>query len=111
MSGKRNARWAARKSWMKKLANAAKAARSEHSCVISRPKGLMKPRAAARRARHGPEFKGVVKKIAGKLTNRPDLVSEGRAEMAGGGIRAGAKRGSPGKRKPRLKNPDPHRRG
>jgi uncharacterized protein YjbJ (UPF0337 family) len=71
----------------------------------------MKPRASTRRARHGPEFKGVVKKITGKLTNRPDLVSEGRAEMASVRIRAGTKRGSAGKRKTGLKNPDPHRRG
>jgi len=69
----------------------------------------MKSRASAQRARHGPEFKGVVKKIAGKLTNRPDLVREGRAEMTGKKFRGGAKRGSQGK--PRLKNPDPHRRG
>ncbi len=41
----------------------------------------MKARAKAHRAKHGPEFRGVVKKVAGKLTNRPDLVSEGRAEM------------------------------
>ena len=86
--------------------------RSENTvAIVSKTKGLMKTRASAPRARHGPEFKGVVKKITGKLTNRPDLVSAGRAEMTGGKFQAGVKHGSPAKRKPRLKNPDPHRRG
>ena len=58
----------------------------------------MKPRTSPQSAKHGPEFKGVVKKIAGKLTDRPDLVKEGRAEL----FRSKAKRGL---------NPDPHRRG
>lgn len=48
---------------------------------------------------HGPEFKGVVKKITGKLTNRPELEREGKAEMSGG--RGEAKRAPE----------DPHRRG
>ena len=69
----------------------------------------MKPRASPHRAEHGPEFKGVVKKIAGKLTHRPDLMIEGRAEMTGKKFRAGPKRGGKGRR--RLKNLDPHRRG
>ena len=71
----------------------------------------MKARAKSHQAKHGPEFRGVVKKIAGKLTNRPDFVSEGRAEMLGGKSRARGKRTSHEKRVPRLKNPDPHRHG
>lgn len=70
----------------------------------------MKPRASAHRAKHGPEFKGVVKKISGKLTNRPDLVTEGRAEMSSRKFRADAKRTQTA-RTLDLKNPDPHRRG
>ena len=70
----------------------------------------MKPRASAHRAQHGPEFKGVVKKISGKLTNRPDLVTEGRAEMSSRKFRADAKRTQTARTR-RLKNPDPHRRG
>ena len=71
----------------------------------------MKARASVHQTRHGPEFKGVVKKIAGKLTNRPDFVSEGRAEMTGAKSLASAKRDSSRTGKRRLKNPDPHRRG
>lgn len=71
----------------------------------------MKPRTSAHRAQHGAEFKGVVKKITGKLTNRPDLVSEGRAEMSGREFRAGVKRRASGNGRTRLKNPDPHRHG
>jgi len=66
----------------------------------------MKPRTSHRSGRHGPEFKGVVKKIAGKLTSRPDLEEEGRGEMLG----ASGKRNRLRKRRTRL-NPDPHRRG
>jgi uncharacterized protein YjbJ (UPF0337 family) len=52
-----------------------------------------------------PEFKGVVKKITGKLTNRPDIEEEGRAEMVG-------KKGRAQKGRDNAKlNPDPHRRG
>ena len=60
-------------------------------------------------AHHGPEFKGVVKKTAGKLTNRPDLEREGREEMARDARRpvAGDSRST---RRARF-NPDPHRRG
>lgn len=54
---------------------------------------------------HSPEFKGVIKKITGKLTNRPDLEQEGRAEMMGG--KNAAQRS---KSKTSLRS-DPHRRG
>ena len=62
-----------------------------------------------RPVRHSTEFKGVVKKITGKLTNRPKLEEEGRAEMLGDRRRASNKRHPVGKR--RRLNPDPHRRG
>jgi hypothetical protein len=62
----------------------------------------------SRAARHGPEFRGVVKRISGKLTNRPDLEQKGREEMLGKKARPG-KAGQRASR-PRL-NPDPHRRG
>jgi hypothetical protein len=62
----------------------------------------MKPRTSRSPARHSPEFKGVVKKITGKLTNRPELEQEGDAEMLG-----------PRREtlRPPQSNPDPHRRG
>jgi hypothetical protein len=50
------------------------------------------------------ELKGVVKRIKGKLTNRPDLKSEGDAEMLG-------KKRPAGNGTKRRLNPDPHRRG
>ena len=50
------------------------------------------------------EFKGVVKKMTGKLTNRPDLEEEGRAEMLG------KKRAPQGNGTRSRLNPDPHRR-
>jgi hypothetical protein len=50
------------------------------------------------------ELKGVIKRTKGKLTNRPDLKSEGDAEMLGN------KRPASNGTKRRL-NPDPHRRG
>jgi hypothetical protein len=56
-----------------------------------------------------PEFKGVVKKITGTLTSRPDLEAEGRAEMLGH-RRHFRKRAGPAAKPARL-NPDPHRRG
>jgi hypothetical protein len=64
----------------------------------------MKKRAPQRATHRGPEFKGVVKKITGALTNQPELEQEGRAEMIGR-KRTGAKRTPP------KLNPDPHRRG
>ena len=66
---------------------------------------------ASHRAQHGPEFKGVVKKITGKLTHRPELVNAGRAEMAGGKSRGKTTARLQAKRGTRLKNPDPHRHG
>jgi hypothetical protein len=57
--------------------------------------------------RRGPEFKGVVKKISGRLTNRPDVEAEGRAEMRGA-RRAGASKRSA---RPTPLNPDPYHRG
>lgn len=69
----------------------------------------MKARTSHRPVRHSPEFKGVVKKITGKLTNRPELEREGRAEMLGRAS-PGSRRHSQKKRRTRL-NPDPHRRG
>ena len=70
----------------------------------------MKKRTSKPPPRHGPEFKGVVKKMAGRLTNRPDLVEEGRAEMFG------RKTSGPGKGRraaagQKRLHPDPHRRG
>jgi len=65
------------------------------------------PRASARRT---PEFKGIVKKITGKLTNRPDLEREGRAEMLGSTSSKSKKQGLSKKKEMRL-NPDPNRRG
>jgi hypothetical protein len=73
-------------------------------------KGCMKRRTPKLPDRHGPEFKGVVKKIAGKLTSRPDLEAEGKTEMLGSGLHASSKRSQTTKRRARL-NPDPHRRG
>ena len=64
----------------------------------------MKRRTPAKKLNHGPEFKGVVKRITGKLTNRPDVEQEGRAEMSGKARRPKAARR-------RRLNPDPHRRG
>lgn len=45
-----------------------------------------------------PELRGVVKKMAGRLTNDPKLEQEGRTEMNGDGQRP-------------TRNPDPRRRG
>lgn len=50
------------------------------------------------------EFKGVVKKMTGKLTNRPDLEEEGRDEMLG------KKPEADGNSSRAKLNPDPHRR-
>jgi uncharacterized protein YjbJ (UPF0337 family) len=62
-------------------------------------------------AAHGREFKGVVKKTAGKLTGDRRMEDEGREEMlkvsaSPASSRPAARR----KQRPRL-NPDPHRRG
>ena len=66
----------------------------------------MKKRSAPPQAGHSSEFKGVVKKIAGKLTSNTRLETEGREEMLG--RRSDASQQGKGRR--RL-NPDPHRRG
>ena len=68
------------------------------------PNSIMKKRTSHHSGR-SPEFKGVVKKITGKLTNRPDIEEEGRAEMVGkkGRVQKGRNNGK--------LNPDPHRRG
>jgi uncharacterized protein YjbJ (UPF0337 family) len=50
------------------------------------------------------ELKGVVKRTKGKLTNRPDLKSEGDAEMLG-------KKRANGRSLKNGLDPDPHRRG
>ncbi len=50
------------------------------------------------------EFKGVVKKMTGKLTNNPELEREGHGEMMGAGRGAVKRKGS-------QTNPDPYRRG
>ena len=65
----------------------------------------MKPRSESS---NGPgrsaEFKGVVKKMTGKLTSNPELEREGDTEMMGDeGRTEKARRGQT--------NPDPHRRG
>jgi uncharacterized protein YjbJ (UPF0337 family) len=60
-------------------------------------------RRAPSSAGHGPEFKGVVKKITGRLTNDEKLERQGREEMQG---RSGAEAPA----KSRI-NPDPRRRG
>jgi uncharacterized protein YjbJ (UPF0337 family) len=65
------------------------------------------PRASAGRS---PEFKGVIKRITGKLTNRPDLEKEGRAEMLGRKASAVKDQRTVRKKRTRL-NPDPNRRG
>lgn len=58
---------------------------------------------------HGEEFKGVVKKITGRLTNDRALEEAGRDEMLGLPPRKGK---AQAKRQPRRRlNPDPHRRG
>jgi uncharacterized protein YjbJ (UPF0337 family) len=63
------------------------------------------------RAGHGDEFKGVVKKMAGKLTSDRRLEEEGRHEMLKGSAPGPSSRPS-ARRKPRRRlNPDPHRRG
>jgi uncharacterized protein YjbJ (UPF0337 family) len=56
------------------------------------------------RTHQSSELKGVVKRTKGKLTNRPDLKSEGDAEMLG-------KKRANGNGTRRKLNPDPHRRG
>ena len=58
-------------------------------------------------AGHGPEFKGVVKKITGKLTGDVDLERKGREEMHEQGP---TKPGAQTKSRKRS-SPDPHRRG
>jgi uncharacterized protein YjbJ (UPF0337 family) len=55
------------------------------------------------------ELKGVVKKMAGRLTNRPDLEQEGDAEMLGDETRI--KSGPKLAANEQQLNPDPHRRG
>jgi uncharacterized protein YjbJ (UPF0337 family) len=67
----------------------------------------MKDRTSPKPAGRGPEFKGVVKKITGKLTSDASLEREGREEMLGPkkSISASRDRGR------RRANPDPHRRG
>jgi hypothetical protein len=67
---------------------------------------------ATRRAGHSPEFKGVVKKMTGRLTNRPDVEEEGRAEMLGRKRPSRRTAQSSTERSARKRlNPDPHRRG
>ncbi len=66
----------------------------------------MKKRSPSGSAGHSSEFKGVVKKITGKLTSNQGLEREGREEMSG----------RPSKSTSQSKvgsgvNPDPHRRG
>ncbi|HTD65810.1 MAG TPA: hypothetical protein VK846_04675 [Candidatus Limnocylindria bacterium] len=61
----------------------------------------MKKRAAPARSNHGPEFKGVVKKLTGRVTNNPKLEEEGRTEMLGN---------KPDSRR-HISEQDPHRRG
>jgi uncharacterized protein YjbJ (UPF0337 family) len=62
-------------------------------------------------AGHGHEFKGVVKKTAGKLTGDRRMEDEGRQEMLkNSASRASSRPTARRKRRPRL-NPDPHRRG
>jgi uncharacterized protein YjbJ (UPF0337 family) len=55
-------------------------------------------------AGHSPEFKGVVKKITGRLTNDGKLEREGQEEMQGRSL------SKPATAKSRA-NPDPRRRG
>ena len=74
------------------------------------PKAIMKKRSPHSTAGHGPEFKGVVKKMAGKLTSNPDLEQEGREEMLGARRDLEQKTNAPVRKGQRL-NPDPHRRG
>lgn len=69
----------------------------------------MKQRSADRPTKHGPEFKGVVKTITGKLTSNSGLEREGRQEMLAGRRRATAAKAKAGP--PLNLNPDPHRRG
>jgi uncharacterized protein YjbJ (UPF0337 family) len=67
------------------------------------------PAERARTERGGSEFKGVIKKITGKLTGRRELEEQGRAEMLGG---EGAQPGAPERSSPETPpDPDPHRRG
>jgi uncharacterized protein YjbJ (UPF0337 family) len=72
----------------------------------------MKKRSShSRSAGHGHEFKGVVKKMTGKLTSDRRLEEEGRAEMLKGSASPAPSRPTM-RRKPRPRlNPDPHRRG
>lgn len=53
----------------------------------------------------GSEFKGVVKRMTGKLTNDPEMEREGREEMLG------QEETSQSERRSDTLNPDPHRRG
>lgn len=115
MWAKHNVRWAARKRKGRVECNSFSRAKGEKrefrfSLFRRNPNTIMKKRSAHSAAGHGPEFKGVVKKMAGKLTSNPALEEEGRAEMLG------ARHGPTGKpsasdgKRLRL-NPDPHRRG
>ena len=65
---------------------------------------------APQKLRHSSEFKGVVKKMTGKLTSNRELEEEGRDEMLG--VRTGRKRKAnpPAKRSNAQLNPDPYRR-
>jgi uncharacterized protein YjbJ (UPF0337 family) len=67
----------------------------------------MQKRKSAAAKRSKSEFKGVVKKITGKLTSNPALEREGQREMLGKGATRPSSRNN-GKRRP---EPDPHRRG
>ena len=67
----------------------------------------MKKRSPHPEKEHGPEFRGVVKKMTGRLTNDPALEKEGDHEMLGHETeprRKGARR------EPPQWNPDPYRR-
>jgi uncharacterized protein YjbJ (UPF0337 family) len=69
----------------------------------------MKPRTRSRKKSSRSEMKGVVKKMAGKLTSDPAMEQQGREEMLGG--RSGAKSGNAQGRGRKRTNPDPYRHG
>src|ERR1051325_3483981 len=110
MSGKHNVPWAA----PRERRRARRTKRPGPELTASEPplngKVFMKQRTPRASARRSPEFKGVVKRITGKLTNRPDLEKEGRAEMLGRKASAVKDQRTVRKKRTRL-NPDPNRRG
>ncbi len=67
----------------------------------------MKKRSSKTAADRHASFKGVVKKIAGKLTSDPKLEQEGREEMLG----SRDSQPSAQSEARRCKAPDPYRRG